>query len=405
MEERVLWGELKGRIFVETLSSTELTRYSRQLMLPGFGVEAQVRLRDQTVVLLGMGGLGCPVALYLAAAGVGHLVLVDHDRVDLTNLHRQVLYTPEDVGMSKVQAAAKHLKTYRPDLKLTLVERRLESGSLWFKEYLDNADVVVDGSDNFSTRYAANTLAVLARVALCYGSVYRLSGEVSTFIVEDGPCYACLHPLPPPPETAPNCAEGGVLGVLPGLVGMMLATEVLKVLAGIGPPLVGRLLSVDVTRLPSMREWTFQRRPDCAVCGSGMAPSHCTLDEICRMERLNLDAEPLVAMSGDGTKADLPEVSLLDFRECYAKQGFLLIDIRTPQERIFGVLADSIGLHGKDLDDFIDRGPRPVVFACKSGGRSRQLVAKLRACGWHEAYGLSGSWQDWKDAGECLVSY
>jgi molybdopterin/thiamine biosynthesis adenylyltransferase/rhodanese-related sulfurtransferase len=365
------------------LEPEELTRYSRQLMLPGFGPAAQAALKAASVVIVGMGGLGCPVATYLAAAGVGQLTLIDHDTVDMTNLHRQVLYTPADAGRPKVQAAAQRLSLFDPNLKLITEERRLAKGDAWFDEVLSEADVVVDGTDNFPTRYAVNAAAVARRIPLSYGSVYRYTGEVSTFLVDDGPCYACLHAVAPPPGTTPNCAEGGVLGVLPGMVGMLQATEVLKLLAGLGRPLSGRLLSVDVRRAPSFREWRFQRRPDCHVCGNGT-----------------------LAESPSEVGPGVPEVSLLEYRQRLAQRGYLLVDIRSPEELAFGALRGSAPHHGEQLEAFLQQGPRPAVFACKSGGRSGALVARLQAQGWNQALSLAGSWKEWGQAeGESLIPY
>lgn len=370
------------------MQDIDLTRFSRQLMLPGFGLEGQKLLHGSSVVILGLGGLGCPVSTYLAAAGVGRLILVDYDRVELTNLHRQVLYTPSDIGLSKVEAAASRLKALNSAVALTKVERRLQFGDLWFEELLAKADVVVDGSDNFSARYAVNHAAVKTNTPLCYGSVYRYGGEVSTFVADGGPCYACLHPVPPLDGTVPSCAEGGVLGVAPGLVGMLQATEVLKLLAGFAPPLKGRLVSIDFKRNPSFREWRLKRRPDCYECGEGVGRVQLQLDESAR-----LAIKPV------------PEVDLSSYRREYEGQGLLLIDIRSKEELVFGALKGAIHLHGSALDEFIAEGPRPVVFCCKSGGRSKKLVSRLAAQGWNQAYSLSGGWDEWMKAGEPLVAY
>jgi adenylyltransferase/sulfurtransferase len=351
-------------------------------MLPGFGLAGQAALRACKVALVGLGGLGCPVATYLAAAGVGHLVLIDHDRVDLSNLHRQVLYTPEDVGRPKVEAAGDHLRKFEPALELTLHERKVSPQDGWLEAALSDVAVVVDGSDNFPTRYAVNAAAVRRRLPLSYGSVYRYTGEVSTFLVGEGPCYACLHPAPPPEGTAPSCAEGGVLGVLPGMIGMLQATEVLKLLGVQGELLSGRLLSLDVRRSPSFREWRFRRRLDCHVCGNGAPPR----------------AGQTVG------RGKVPQVSLTRSREL-TSQGYLLVDIRSPEELAFGRLAGSLHRHGAQLDEFLAAGPRRAVFACKSGGRSGALVATLREQGWTEAFSLAGDWCLWAAEGESLIPY
>lgn len=365
------------------MDSGELTRYSRQLMLPGFGASGQQSLKSATVMIVGMGGLGCPVATYLAASGVGRLILVDGDKVELSNLHRQVLYTTADLGRFKAEAAAERLLGLNSNLEIDVCNRRVSPQSPWFAGFLPQVDVVVDGTDNFSTRYAVNEMTVASRLPLIYGSVYRYSGEVSTFLLGDGPCYACLHRLPPPAGTTPNCAEGGVLGVLPGMIGMLQATEVLKLLSGVGQPLDGRLLSLDIRRTPSFREWSFRRRPDCHVCGAGQPP-----------------------VVPRAIESEVPEVELAEYRAHLCKEGFLLVDIRSLGEHAFGTLRGSLALHGDELEAFLDKGPRPTVFACKSGGRSRALVAKLQAQGWNEVFSLAGNWQTWLSSeGESLVAY
>lgn len=374
-----------------TFEGEELTRYSRQLMLPGFGKIGQSRLRSSHVVILGVGGLGCPAATNLAAAGVGQLTLVDGDRVDLTNLHRQHLYTTSDVGVLKVEAAKSHLLARNPRVSIQTLDKRL--GPSWSREWrglVSAADLVIDGSDNFDTRYLVNRSCVETKTPLCYGSVYRYSGEVSTFLNQGGPCYACLHPRPPLPGTTPNCAEGGVLGVLPHLIGTLQATEALKILTGVGEPCQGRVLSVDIRSAPFFREWKFQSDSTCRVC-SGNA------------------SETTEVMMLESTAAEVPEMSLQEIRRRQFEDTIELVDIRSEAELQFGVIGGSVHRYGASLQTFISEdisSDKVVVFHCKSGGRSRALVSRLREAGHSNVYSLQGDWDYWREQfDEALIRY
>src|SRR5215216_5593570 len=246
-----------------TLSNEEVLRYSRHLILPDVGITGQRRLKQARVLLVGAGGLGSPAALYLAAAGVGHLGLVDFDRVDVTNLQRQVLHGTSDVGRPKLASARDRLVNLNPYVRLETYETRLTSANAL--ELFADYDLVVDGTDNFATRYLVNDACVLLGKPNVYGSIFRFEGQASVFATDDGPCYRCLFPEPPPPGLVPSCAEGGVLGILPGTIGTIQATETIKLLLGIGEPLVGRLLLYDALDM-RFREMKLRKDPDCPIC-------------------------------------------------------------------------------------------------------------------------------------------
>lgn len=243
--------------------SAEL-RYARQVRLPEFGAQGQQKLAEARVLVVGLGGLGSPAALYLAAAGVGTLGLVDYDIVDATNLHRQVIHGTPDVGRSKLQSAAERLTAINPDVRLEPHDEAFDASNA--RRLVEAYDIVLDGTDNFPTRYLVNDACVMTRTPNVYGSIFRFEGQASVFAVGDGPCYRCLHPEPPPPGLIPNCAEAGVLGVLPGIIGTIQATEAIKLITGIGETLVGRLLLYDALRM-KVRDITLPRDPDCPVCG------------------------------------------------------------------------------------------------------------------------------------------
>src|SRR2546428_9964027 len=247
-----------------TLSNEEILRYSRHLIMPEVGMEGQQKLKAARVLCIGAGGLGSPLALYLAAAGVGTLGIVDFDVVDFTNLQRQIIYAPADVGRKKLDSAADKLKAINPFVQVKTFETRLSSENALdlFREF----DIIADGTDNFPTRYLVNDACVLMGKPNVYGSIFRFEGQASVFATKEGPCYRCLYPEPPPPGLVPSCAEGGVLGVLPGMIGMIQATETVKLIMGIGEPLIGRFLLYDALRM-RFRELKLRRDPDCPVCG------------------------------------------------------------------------------------------------------------------------------------------
>ena len=353
-------------------------RYSRQTILPGFGVEGQQRLHAGRVLIVGAGGLGSPAALYLAAAGVGTIGLADFDVVDVTNLQRQVLYSTGEVGQPKLEAAAARLRGLNPDITVVLHDAKLDATNAM--DLVRAYDVVIDGTDNFPTRYLVNDACVLTRTPNVYGSVFRFEGQAAVFARPDGPCYRCLHPEPPPADLIPNCAEAGVLGVLPGVIGTLQATEAIKLLTGMGEPLVGRLLLYDALRL-RFREIALRRDPECPVCGD--APTIRTLvayAEACEMT----------------TGTDMTVEELDRWRR--DQTAHVLVDVREPSEaaicRIDGSHLIPLGSLAQRLNELPT--DQPIVVHCKHGGRSARATAMLRAKG-YDARNLTGGIAAWTD--------
>jgi sulfur-carrier protein adenylyltransferase/sulfurtransferase len=353
-------------------------RYSRHLLLPEFGEAGQRRLMESRVLIVGAGGLGSPAAIYLAAAGVGTIGLVDFDVVDETNLQRQVLFDTGDVGRPKIEAAVRRLQAMNPDVHVEPHAARFDAANA--ARLVAAYDVVVDGTDNFPTRYLVNDACVLAGRPNVYGSVSRFEGQAAVFAAPGGPCYRCLHPEPPPAGLIPNCAEAGVLGVLPGLIGTVQATEAVKILAGIGEPLIGRLLLFDALRM-RFRTLTLPRDPDCPICGD--AP---TIRDL-----VSYDAVCEAAPGGS-------EMTVTEYR-AWRDEGrtHTLIDVREPFEhqasRIDGAILIPLGTLMDQLALVPD--DRPVVVHCKSGARSARAVAMLRARG-IDAVNLSGGIDEWQ---------
>ncbi|MHB1224494.1 MAG: molybdopterin-synthase adenylyltransferase MoeB [Gemmatimonadaceae bacterium] len=369
------------------LDNDELLRYSRHLILPEVGVDGQRRLKAARVLLVGAGGLGSPLALYLAAAGVGTLGLVDFDVVDVTNLQRQVLHGTSDIGRSKLASAADRIREINPHVRLELHDTRLTSANAL--DVLRGYDLVVDGTDNFPTRYLVNDACVLLGIPNVYGSIFRFEGQVSVFATADGPCYRCLFREPPPPGLVPSCAEGGVLGVLPGLIGTIQATEVLKIILGVGTPLVGRLLLVD-TLGPTFRTMQLRRDPECPACGT-------------RELRELVDYERFCGLPPHGTVVaddDVPTITPVELAERLRRGDELtVVDVREPHEweiahidgaRLIplGTLAGSLS----SLDPATD-----LVVHCKSGARSATAVRQLREAGFTHVSSLAGGILRWSD--------
>lgn len=367
------------------LDADEVRRYSRHLLLPEVGLRGQQRLKDASVLVVGAGGLGSPVALYLAAAGVGRLGLVDDDVVDITNLQRQVLYGDRDVGRPKIEAAAERLRGLNP--RIDVVPHRERFTRTNALGLVGAYDVLVDASDNFPTRYLANDAAVLAGKPDVYGSIYRFEGQASVFWAAKGPCYRCLYARPPPPDLVPSCSEGGVLGVLPGLVGAIQATEALKVLLGVGEPLVGRLLLLDAL---TMESTTLQLRKDpaCPLCGP--APSITKLQ----------DYEAFCGTGGPDARDHAAEVAPRDLRAEIDKGATpFLLDVREPHE---WDIAHLDGAHRVPLDELVARVAevpldQDVVAYCHSGARSARAVRLLREIGHRRVRNLAGGIRAWAD--------
>lgn len=372
------------------LTPAERTRYSRHLLLPTVGVAGQQRLKAASVLLVGAGGLGSPMALYLAAAGVGRIGLVDFDVVEATNLHRQLLHGTDDVGRSKLASAADRLRSINPHLHLDLHETRLDRTNAL--AILGGYDVVADGADNFPTRYLVNDACVLLGTPNVHGSVFRFEGQVSVFGLPGGPCYRCLYPTPPPPGLVPSCAEGGVLGVLPGTIGTLQATEVLKLLLGVGEPLAGRLLLYDALRM-EVRTMRFPRHPACPACGD--APTITELidyEAFCNAPPLHFKPEPMSAV---------PELSVHDLKaRMDADDAPFLLDVRRPNEydicNLGGTLIPLDELPNR-LDELEPYRDQTFVVHCRSGGRSAQAVQFLRQSGFDGAVNLAGGVLAWSD--------
>lgn len=359
------------------LPRAEYARYSRHLTLREVGLAGQLRLRNARVLVVGAGGLGCPIALYLAAAGVGTIGLLDFDRVDESNLQRQVLFGVSGVGKSKVAEAQARLADLNPCIRIESYDEKLSS--LNALERLKPYDLIVDGTDNFTSRFIINDACVFLRKPLVYGSVFRFEGQVSVFSPGDGPCYRCLYPAPPPQGIAPNCAEAGVLGVLPGMIGTLQANEVLKLILGTGRPLKGRLLVVDAMTA-EFREYPILRNPDCPVCGA-------------RPTILALREEPEVCAE---VVERVPEISYEEFQRMSASgdSGAILIDVREPAEyemrNLGGMLIPLSALPARlaELDS-----DRQFVVHCQSGRRSAEAVRILMRAGFSQVWNLKGGIQ------------
>jgi adenylyltransferase/sulfurtransferase len=362
----------------QPLSDDELRRYGRQMLLPSFGIEAQARLKAARVLIVGAGGLGSPAALYLAAAGVGTLGLVDFDAVDETNLHRQILYGTADVGASKLRAAAARLRDQNPHVRLELHEEPF--GVANARRLVESCDIVIDGTDNFPTRYLVNDACVMAGRPNVYGSVSQFEGQAAVFAAGEGPCYRCLHPEPPPEGLIPNCAEGGVLGVLPGIIGTIQAAEAIKIATGVGEPLIGRLLVLDALRM-TFRRLTLPRDRACPVCGD---------DPVIR------ELQTYERSCNPGPMTDQMTVDELRLWRAEGRRHFLL-DVREPSEhssaRIEGSMLIPLGSLASRLDELPE--DRPLVVHCQSGGRSARAVQLLRSKGF-EAYNLTGGIMAWQ---------
>ena len=366
------------------LSAEELQRYSRHLMMPEVTPDGQRCLKAARVLCIGAGGLGSPAALYLAAAGVGTIGIVDFDDVDLSNLQRQILHGTSDIGRSKLESARDRLRDVNPEIKLELHKCRFSSENAI--ELVAQYDLIVDGSDNFPTRYLSNDVCVFARKPNVYGSVFRFEGQTTVFAPHiGGPCYRCLFPEPPPPDTVPNCAEAGVLGVLPGFIGMLQAIETIKLIVGIGDPLVGRLLYFDALKV-KFRELNVRRDPQCPVCGENPTIfSPIDYEQFCGARR---DEKAIPRMSAHELKQKMD-----------AREPFELIDVRETYEyeiaRIDGARLIPLGEIAERADEL--RRDRPIVVHCHSGRRSAEAVRLLQQRGFGNIYNLEGGIDAWSD--------
>jgi adenylyltransferase/sulfurtransferase len=375
------------------LSRDEVSRYARHLILPGVGIEGQKRLKAARILLVGAGGLGSPAALYLAAAGVGRIGLVDFDVVDLTNLQRQILHGTDDIGRPKIDSARERIASLNPHVELTTYETALTSQNAL--EIIGKYDLVIDGTDNFPTRYLVNDACVLLGKPNVYGSVFRFEGQASVFATKDGPCYRCLFPEPPSPGMVPNCAEGGVLGVLPGLVGTIQATEAIKLILGIGAPLIGRLLLIDALGA-QFRSVTIRRDADCPACGTREIRELIDYEAFCgtktEEQRSKGNGEQMM-------RAGMPEITPLELAERLKAGDVDLIDVREPHEwdiaRIPGARLIPLGDFAAAIPS-LDRN-RDIVMQCRSGVRSANAVHQLQAAGFTRVMNLAGGILRWSD--------
>ncbi len=369
------------------LSREEILRYSRHLIMPEVGMDGQLKLKQARVLMIGAGGLGAPLGLYLAAAGIGHLGIVDFDVVDFTNLQRQVTFTTADVGKTKLEATKSRLSGLNPMIDITTHETRLNSSNALelFRDY----DLVVDGTDNFPTRYLVNDACVLLGKRNVYGSIFRFEGQVSVFGAPDGPCYRCLYPEPPPPGLVPSCAEGGVLGVLPGIVGAIQAVEAIKLVLGAGDSLVGRLLLFDALAM-RFRELKLKKSPDCPLCGTNR-----TITKL-------IDYEEFCGIRGEEAPVENLQIPEITPRELKQRQDrgddLFVLDVREPHEyQICNLNGYLIPLG--DLPKRVSEldSSREIVAHCRSGKRSADAVDFLRKAGFRKIWNLKGGILAWSD--------
>src|SRR6516225_614280 len=371
-----------------SLSSQEIARYSRHLIMPEVGMDGQKRLKAAKILLIGAGGLGSPLGLYLAAAGVGRIGIVDFDVVDFSNLQRQVLHGTNDVGRPKLQSAKDRLQAINPEVRLDLYETRLTSANAL--DILRPYDIIIDGTDNFQTRYLVNDACVLLKKPNVYGSIFRFDGQASVFHPPAGPCYRCLYPEPPPPGEVPSCAEGGVLGILPGLIGCIQATEAVKLIIGQGEPLIGRLLLYDALAM-RFQEFKVRRNPKCPVCGD--SPTITALmdyEQFCGVRGQEAPAPP--PSDGDITAPDL-------FRLIDAGRPPFILDVRNPEEFQICRIPGSTLLPLPELPRrFKELNPdQEMVIHCKSGMRSLKATNFLRDQGFRMVKNLKGGILAWAD--------
>jgi len=375
------------------LSNDEVKRYSRHLIMPEVGVEGQEKLKKGSVLCIGAGGLGSPAALYLAAAGVGTIGIVDFDVVDFSNLQRQVIHGTSDVGRSKLASAKDRLLELNPHINIETYETALSSKNALdlFKPY----DVILDGTDNFPTRYLTNDACVLLGKPNAYGSIFRFEGQASVFATKDGPCYRCLYPEPPPPGLVPSCAEGGVLGVLPGVIGTIQATEAIKLIMGIGEPLVGRFLIYDALRM-KFRELKLKKDPDCPVCGTNPTVTELIdYEQFCGVAPAATEVAVSTANNTNETETDVNELK----RKIDAKEDFFLLDVREPNEYQIGKIPGSTLIPLGEVPQRVSEIPRDkeIIVHCKMGGRSAKAAAFLRQQGYTNVKNLKGGITDWSD--------
>jgi sulfur-carrier protein adenylyltransferase/sulfurtransferase len=378
------------RLLSIDFSNDEIARYSRHLIMPEVTLDGQKRIKAASILCIGTGGLGSPVALYLAAAGIGRLGLVDYDIVDFSNLQRQILHGTDDVGRKKLNSAKDRIKAINPNVQVDLHDTLFRSENA--TELVADYDMVIDGTDNFPTRYLSNDVCVLSRKPNIYGSIFRFDGQCTVFAPHlGGPCYRCMFPEPPPPGMVPSCAEGGVLGVLPGIIGVMQAIEAIKLIIGIGDPLIGRLVSFDALKL-RFREFKIRKDPNCPICGD-----HPTIHELIDYDQFcgvpQADAEA-------AKELDVPTITATELKsKVDRKDKFVLVDVREPFEyeisRIPGSKLIPLGELPARLSE-LDSADE-IVLHCKVGGRSAKALKILQEAGFRKLSNLKGGITAWSD--------
>ena len=375
------------------LTNDDLGRYSRHLILPEVGMEGQQRLKAAKVLCVGTGGLGSPLALYLAAAGIGTLGLIDFDVVDSSNLQRQIIHSTKDIGRKKIDSAKEKLNALNPALNVVTHDTMLTSANAL--EIFAQYDIIADGTDNFQTRYLVNDACVLLNKPNAYGSIFRFEGQASVFATEEGPCYRCLYPEPPPPGLVPSCAEGGVLGILPGIVGVIQATEVIKLILGKGEPLIGRLLLVDALTM-RFRELKLRKNPDCPVCGQNPTVTQLIdYNQFC-----GIAPEPAQAAT---VKNGIPQISVkelkgrLDHKEAN-NDNFLLLDVREPYEFQIAQIGGKLIPQNDVPNRLGELSPaQEIIVHCRSGARSQKIAELLKANGFEKVSNVAGGILAWSD--------
>jgi sulfur-carrier protein adenylyltransferase/sulfurtransferase len=369
------------------LTNEEIARYSRHLILPEVGMEGQLKLKRAKVAMIGAGGLGAPLGLYLAAAGVGRVGVVDFDVVDASNLQRQVIHGTNDIGRKKLDSAADRMRDINPNIQIDKFDTGLTSENAL--EILRDYDLVIDGTDNFPTRYLVNDACVLLKKPNVYGSIFRFEGQATVFAYEDGPCYRCLYPEPPPPGLVPSCAEGGVLGILPGIIGVIQATEAVKLILGIGDTLKGRLLLYDALGM-RFRELKLRRDSNCPVCGD-----HPTVTKLIDYQEF-CGVRPMASQPAPSSDA----IDAIELKQKLDRgDNFVLLDVREPHEyqiaRIPGSRLIPLGELPKHLNEL--EPDADIVAHCKSGGRSQKAVDLLKANGFKHVRNMTGGITAWSD--------
>ncbi len=379
-----------------SLTNEQVKRYSRHLIMPEVGVEGQEKLVNASVLCIGAGGLGSPLALYLAAAGVGHLGVLDYDIVDFSNLQRQIIHSEETIGELKVESAKKRLLELNSDIKVTTYNVMINSENAM--DIIKDYDIVVDGTDNFATRYLVNDSCVLLGKPNVYGSIFRFEGQVSVFDAKRGPCYRCLYPEPPPPGLVPSCAEGGVLGILPGIIGTLQAAETVKLIIGEGNPLIGRLLFLDVLEMQP-REMKLRKDPNCPICGENATIKELIdYEEFCGIGRGELGQEETTIR--DDSEEYKVEINIDQFKEMRDNGNeFVLLDVREYHEYDIANFEGSVLIPLGEIEDRLDElNPEDeIVVHCHHGGRSMKATMYLKDKGFSNVKNLAGGIDAWAE--------